>query len=105
MTPARREKAVLAHSCANFPPEADPRQYNSAGAAPGCFAPNIPAHPPSCLAEAGKSHFARNGYKRAFKAFKGKRGRLGRESSARHGWRRLYGRVKLGSSAAFGFSA
>jgi len=28
---------------------ADPRQYCPAGAAPCCFAPNIPAHPPHCF--------------------------------------------------------
>jgi len=47
--PPRRQNAVLAHSHANFPPEADPRQYNSAGAAPGCLA--------------GKGYFFKNGGK------------------------------------------
>jgi len=68
------EGSFLAYPGANFQPKADPRQYNPAGAAPGCFAPNIPAHPPSCFpphssadppdclagAEAGKGHFAKN---------------------------------------------
>ena len=51
------------------------------------------AHPRANL----NSHFARNGCKRAFKTFKGERGRLGRESGARSRWRRLYGGVNLGS--------
>jgi len=47
-----------------FRQKADPRQYNSAGAVPGCFPPE--GGSAGCLAEAGKGHFAKNGYEHGF---------------------------------------